>query len=129
MATGGAQGSQFVDLAPILTAFWSQKQATGHKVGPTASDQLPKISDETYSKNNSKMLLIFWLLPPTRPKQSTCPAGLTTHGLPVNRGAGGSWRQPLDIGFPKKIEVLDFGLIGPYVVSYFGSYFVPLGLL
>jgi hypothetical protein len=52
-------------LAPFLHDFRAKKQATGHKVGKNVSKKLPKISDKTYFKNNSKMSLISGLLPPT----------------------------------------------------------------
>ena len=65
MATGGAPGSQFLDVGSIFASFSCQKEATGHTVIQNVSKKLPKISDETRFKNNSKMSLIFWLLPPT----------------------------------------------------------------
>ena len=61
----GPRGHSFWMLAPFLHNFRARKQATGHTVGKNVSKKLPNISEKTYFKNNSKMSLIFWLLPPT----------------------------------------------------------------
>ena len=61
----GPRGHSFWMLAPFLHHLRAKKQATGHKVSQHVTKKIPKISDETYFKNNSKMSLIFWLLPPT----------------------------------------------------------------
>ena len=58
----GPRGHSLWMLAPFLHHFRAKKQATGHTVGQHVSKKLFKI---TYFKNNSKMSLIFWLLPPT----------------------------------------------------------------
>ena len=47
--------------------FCAKKQAAGHKVGPNVSEQLPKISDKTYSQNNPKCYLSFGSFPQVDP--------------------------------------------------------------
>ena len=105
----GPRGHSFWMLAPFLHHLRAEKQATGHKVSQHVTKKLPKISDKTYFKNNSKMSLIFWLLPPTpqpeKPNDLLRTSCLSPEppctGTPAHtQGAGGRGRQPLGSAAP-----------------------------